>query len=233
MRVFIGCDEREEAAVEVCAASLRRVSGIEAEYLRLPDLLARGLMRRPTEVRGGQSWDLISQSPVSTEFAFSRFLVPHLAGAGLALFVDCDAVFLRDPREMLVELEGLDFAVAVVRHPSFYCPGKKMDGKKNVDYPMKNWSSVMLFDCDHPANKRLTVNVVNQQTGLWLHRLQWASPVDIEGLSPGWNWLVDLQPRPQNLGIAHMTLGGPWLRGWSGGSFDAEWLAQKGTMLHG
>ena len=36
-----------------------------------------------------------------------------------------------------------------------------MDGKKQIAYPRKNWSSFMIFNCDHPDVIALTPAVVN------------------------------------------------------------------------
>jgi len=43
----------------------------------------------------------------------------------------------------------------------------------------KNWSSLMLFNCEHPSVRKLTPEVVNKETALNLHRLQWIRDRDI------------------------------------------------------
>ena len=226
MRVYIGYDPREALAVEVAARTLKEVSGLRAELLHADRLADAGLLWRISDHRGGQAYDLISNAPKSTEFAASRFLTPILCQDGWALFADCDVVFLRDPREMLDEIE-FGKAVYVVQHE--YTPASlwKMDSQVQTRYARKNWSSVMLFDCGHPANRRLSLHDINTRPGRDLHRLYWLSDAEIGALAPAWNWLVDEQPRPDKLGIAHMTCGGPWLEGWKGGGFDAEWLAAR------
>ena len=83
----------------------------------------------------------------------------------------------------------------------------------------------MLFNCDHPANRRLSLWDVNNRHRDELHAFYWLHDTEVGVLAPAWNWLVDVEPRPADLGIAHMTLGGPWLPGWEGGSFDDEWRA--------
>jgi hypothetical protein len=225
MRVFIGCDPKEERAAEVAAKSLRRVSGIEAEFLRADKLRAQGLFTRVEDARG-QRYDFASQAPCSTEFSNLRFLTPLLAHVEWALFVDCDVVFLRDPREMLAEIEP-GRAVYVVRHA--YTPkGEwKMVNQQQTTYPFKNSSSVALFSPAHPANLRLNLACVNTMPGRWLHAFSWLHDEEVGYLDPAWNWLVDETPRPANLGIAHLTLGGPYLPGWKGGSFDEEWLVAE------
>lgn len=226
MRVFIGFDSREVRAVEVAAKTLRQVSGIEAELLRADKLGDHGLLTRLTDKRGGQAYDLTSNAPKSTEFAVSRFLTPIICQHGYALFVDADVVFLRDPREMLAEVDPAH-AVSVVKHDYTTSAKWKMVNQANQPYHRKNWSSVMLFNCDHPANRRLTLFDINTRPGRDLHRFYWLNDAEIGALDPRWNWLVDEQPRPENPGIVHMTLGGPWLPGWQGGSYDNEWLAAE------
>ncbi len=229
MRIFIGYDEREAEAAEVARKSLCEVAQdeIEPEMLCAAKLSDQGLLWRITDQRGGQDYDLVSNALKSTRFAASRFLTPILCQTGYALFVDCDVVFLRDPRAMQLEVSA-SHAVSVVKHGGNVTPGAwKMVNQKQEAYPRKNWSSVMLFNCDHAANRRLSLRDVNDRPGRDLHRFYWLHDSEIGTLAPHWNWLVDVQRRPANLGIAHMTLGGPWLDGWVGGSFDEEWKAAK------
>ena len=231
MRVLIGFDPREEAAAEVARKSLCEVTNdeIEPEFLCMAKLEAHGLLRRPVDQRGPQDYDLVSNAPQSTRFAISRFLTPILCQQGYALFVDCDVVFLRDPRAMLLEVEA-KHAVSVVKHGAMQgigtvLPTYKMVNQRQQAYSRKWWSSVMLFNCDHPANRRLSLRDVNERPGRDLHAFYWLHDDEIGALSSYWNWLVDVQARPAKLGIAHMTLGGPWIDGWAGGSFDEEWKA--------
>ena len=118
LKVFVGYDRREVAAYQVCVASLIGRASIRLDIAPLlePDLRARGLYRRPQEERGGQLWDAISAAPMSTEFALTRFLVPHLAGyGGWALFCDCDFLWRADVAELLA-LADPRYAVLCVKH---------------------------------------------------------------------------------------------------------------------
>lgn len=224
MKVYIGYDLRESEAAFVAAKSLRRVTNgeIEPEFLCEAKLRDQGLITRPFDRRGGQGYDLTGNETFSTEFKFTRFLTPLLAQGGFALFCDCDVVFLRDPREMLAGVTAHN-AVSVVKHVHKPAEHWKMVNQRQVNYPRKNWSSVMLFNVDHAANRRLSLRDVNERPGQALHSFYWLNDEEIGPLPPAWNWLVDVQPRPVDVGIAHMTLGGPWLKGWHGGSFDDEW----------
>lgn len=224
MRVIIGYDGSEPEAARVAVSSLKRVTNgeIVPELLLASKLRDQGLFTRPEDTRAGR-YDLISNAPCATEFANSRFLVPLIA-TGIVLFVDCDVVFLRDPREMMSECGGLHSALAVVRHAHKPSGAVKMGGVAQTAYPGKNQSSVMLINCDHPANRRLTLWDVNHRPGRDLHAFYWLNPVEIATLCPAWNWLVGEQPRPERCGIAHFTLGGPFTPGWTGGPHDDLWL---------
>lgn len=226
MKVFIGYDEREAVAAQVAASSLKRVTrgAIEPEFLRADRLSSVGLLWRISDHRGGQDYDLISNAPKSTRFAVSRFLTPLLAQEGFALFVDCDVVFRENPMNMLAEVDR-SHAVSVVKHD--YTPSSelKMVNQANQPYRRKNWSSVMLFNVDHPANLRLTLHDVNERRGLDLHQFYWLNDDEIGTLDRRWNWLVNEQedPTPRR-GIAHFTLGGPFTPGWKGARHDDLWL---------
>lgn len=228
MRVFIGYDKHEAEAARVAVKSLHSATGgeVQAELLDIDKLRAQGLIWRTFDQRGGQGYDLTGNETFSTDFKFTRFLTPILAQSDFALFVDCDVVFVRDPRDMLAEL-GVDALTSlplyVVKHDHKPSGAFKMVNKVQVPRYRKNWASVMLFNPQHPANRRLSLRDVNERPGRDLHAFYWLNDNEIGALDPAWNWLVDEQPRPEHLGIAHMTLGGPWLPGWKGGSFDDEW----------
>lgn len=226
MRVFIGYDSREQSAADVCARTLRRVTNgrIEPEFLMIDKLEAQGLMRRVRDERGGQDYDITGNATASTRFKFSRFLVPILCQSGPALFLDCDMLFLEDPRRMLDEVDLLSAAVHVVKHDHRPIEQYKMVSQVQTTYPRKNWSSVMLFNCSHAANRRLSLRDVNERSGLDLHGFYWLHDSEIGELDPKWNWLVNVQPKPAQVGIAHFTLGGPFTPGWHGAPFDDLWL---------
>jgi len=226
MKVYIGYDEGESEAARVAQKSLLLATSgeLQPEFLHLPKLRSHGLIWRTFDRRGGQGYDLTGNATFSTDFKFTRFLVPMICQRQHALFVDCDMVFLRDPTEMYRRVaEQPNKAVWVVKHDYTPAESFKMVNRVQTVYPRKNWSSVMLFNCYHPANRRLTLRDVNERSALDLHSFYWLHDDEIGELGSEWNWLVDVQPRPKNLGIAHMTLGGPWLPGWQGGSFDGEW----------
>ena len=87
-----------------------------------------------------------------------------------------------------------------------------MDGAVQTVYPRKNWSSLMLFNCDHPAVRSLTPDVVNRESGAYLHRMQWVADEDIGALPVEWNWLEGWNEKPAQgtPKVVHFTRGGPW-----------------------
>jgi lipopolysaccharide biosynthesis glycosyltransferase len=223
VRVYIGYDPREYDAYRKADATLIEQSGIVHEPLVASRLAAHGIYSRPYDARGGKIYDIPSQAHAATEFAVTRFLTPILCQTGMALFTDCDVIFLDDVRRMLDEIEP-GKAVYVVKHKVVGSQATKMDGQPQQFYRRKNWSSVMLFDCDHPANRRLTLHDVNNRPGRDLHGFYWLHDDEIGELPARWNWLVNVQPKPDRVGIAHFTLGGPWFPDWIPSQNDDLWL---------
>ena len=224
MRVIIGYDASESEAARVAAKTLAEVTHgeITPEFLYAPKLRAQGLLTRPEDMRG-QRYALVSNAPCATEFSNSRFLTPILVDSGMALFVDCDVVFVDDPRGWAHEVDKTK-AVSVVQHRYVPAHETKMCGQAQTVYSRKNWSSVMMFNCDHPANRRLSLWDVNNRPGRDLHQFYWLADDEIGHLEDSWNWLVGEQPKPEWLIIAHFTLGGPFTPGWPGAEHDDIWL---------
>jgi len=147
-----------------------------------------------------------------------------LCQSGFALFTDSDVVFREDPREMLTEISA-HHAVNVVKHAYKPAATTKMMGQSNTPYTRKNWSSVVLWNCDHPANRRLSLRDVNERRGLDLHQFYFLHDDEIGNLDMRWNQLVGERPLiwPER-GILHFTLGGPWFENWPGAEHDDIWL---------
>lgn len=247
LKVYIGWDPREIDAYEVARRSLLRhcSRSIAITPLVLADLELAGLMRRPlrriqkgkgmiiqdgrverrtiTTAQSLQLWDEISCAPMATQFANSRWLTPLLAQRGWAAFLDCDVVALADIAELFA-LADPDKAVMCVHHDKLVAEGTKMDGQIQTVYKRKNWSSVMLFNCEHPKNRGLTLDLINSKPGRDLHRFCWLEDADIGELPAEWNWLVNVQSRPRDPKLAHFTLGGPWLSNWQRAPHDDVWL---------
>jgi hypothetical protein len=234
LAVYVGWDPRETEAYRVCVHSLRAHARIPVTIrpLRLQALREAGLYSRPTTTRDGRLWDVISDAPMSTEFAISRFFVPLLAArdevvADWALFVDCDVLWTADVGELLAEADPAR-ALACVQHLHAPVETVKMDGQAQLLYARKNWSSLMLFNLRHPAHARLDLGLLNGVPGRDLHRFCWLGDEDIQPLAKDWNWLEghDLMP-PAPPRVIHFTRGGPWMPGWDRVAYADLWRAAQ------
>lgn len=211
MKIYIGYDSREQAAWDV-AAKTARSFGCDVQPVYESRLRAAGILTRPLYKRGAEMYDLNSSAPQSTEFAISRFAIPLIAHSGWCLGVDCDIVCLRDPK-LLMKYADASKAVMVVKHPPLLDTSFKMDGQAQLLYERKNWSSVALYNVDHPANRRLNIQMLNQWPGRDLHAFRWLADDEIGELPREANWLVGVQPKPDKPIIAHFTLGVPVMPG--------------------
>lgn len=224
LTVYIGYDEREPIAYDVLEYSIRRHASepVNIQPLHLDTLTKKGLMTRPFEKKNGRFYDPISEAPASTEFAISRFLAPVLQQSGWAIFMDCDMVFTDDICDIWQEIDPR-YAVQCVKHEHKPTEAMKMDGQAQTIYRRKNWSSFFVFNADHEANKRLTLEKINTLAGRDLHAFCWLKDNEIGELHHGWNWLVNVEPKPQKLYNAHFTLGGPWFPEWKAQPNDDLW----------
>lgn len=226
--IFIGWDPREAAAYAVARASVQRHLSreIPVNGLVLDDLIERGLYARPmTRPQVGNRqimWDVISDAPMSTEHACARFLTPHLAKTGWALFMDGDMLCRSDLNELFDNLDPSK-AVYCVKHRHEPEPGVKMDDQIQTRYARKNWSSVIVFQCEHPANKALTMDLINKAPGRDLHRLCWLEDADIGELGPEWNYLVGHTPPNVDPKLVHFTLGTPDMPGYEDQPYVETW----------
>jgi lipopolysaccharide biosynthesis glycosyltransferase len=199
--VYVGYDSREDIAYQVCKHSIiRREPGATVKPLKQKDMRDSGLYTREID------------KLASTEFTFTRFFIPHLQNyQGWAVFCDCDFVWTV-PTTDLKQYCDPSKAVVVVQHDYTPAEGMKMDGKQQHIYPRKNWSSMILWNCAHPKNKVLTPELLNKETGAFLHRFQWLDDNDIGSLPHHYNWLVGWykEPKDGKPKIYHWTEGGPW-----------------------
>lgn len=238
--ICIGFDTPNADAFAVARHSLRRhmsepipVMGIELDAMQ-----RQGRYKRPTERRqliDGASvlYDVISEHPMATEFAISRFLTPFLANwRGWALFVDCDVLALTDICQLFALLDNR-YALMCVQPEFTPKQRRKMDGQVQSAYPRKLWSSVMAFNCEHPANSALTLEAINTLPGRDLHRFCWLPDSAIGALPPEWNWMEGIT-RPQiSPSLVHFTAGGPWLPEYANAEFATEWRRERALWVAG
>jgi len=226
LKIFIGWDSREDIAYQIAKHSIETHATVPVEIvpLKQKDLKKQAFYSRPT--------DPLS----STEFTFTRFLIPELTQFdGWALFIDCDFVFLDDVNDLFAQADD-KYAVMCAHHDYTPTEGIKMDGQKQTVYPRKNWSSMMLINCSHPSNKKLTKELVNNPKidGKYLHRFSWLNDSEIGELSHEWNWLVGWYKEPTDgkPKALHYTEGGPWFEEYANCEYAHEYYRVERSYLN-
>lgn len=231
---YVGFDHREPLSYRVAVESLHRHSATDLDVRRITDDDVRkaGLYWREYDEIDGQRYDKIDGKPFSTDFAFCRFLIPHLCRneeGKWALFFDGDFLFRESVGEIL-ECVDEHHAVVCVKHQHYPTETTKMDGQAQQQYWRKNWSSAICWNLRHPANEALTPDLVNSATGAWLHGFSWLKDEQIGALPVEWNYLVGYNtplqcPEPA---AVHFTTGTPELGHMYAGTPDEryalEWL---------
>lgn len=230
--IYIGWDPREVDAFNVARHSvLRHLSqSISVNSLVLDDLIKQGLYTRPIEYRKlnlekAVMWDKLSDAPMSTQHANARFLTPIISKTKWALFMDGDMLVRGDLAQVF---EGLDESKAVycVKHKHEPPPGIKMDGQIQTLYARKNWSSFVIFNCDHKANDALTLDIINRLPGRDLHRFCWLDDSEIGELDPKCNFLVGHSDPNIDPLVVHFTSGTPDMPGYENVPYADEWRAE-------
>jgi len=235
--VYIGYDAREHIAAQVCKHSLVRRSSepVDVTFLSHKGLRMWHGFDRPWHMdSNGQMWDNRDKRPFSTEFSHARFMAPLLhkekvknKGANKwALFIDCDFLFLHDVAELFEYGYQSNDAVRCVKRNWRGEDGKKMDNVIQEGYNRKLWSSLFLFNVEHPAIT-LMLDDVNNQTGRWLHNFKWVTDDEAIGdLPSGWNYIPEdkfTSPRPNEISAVHYSYGGPYMEGYEDVEFGDEW----------
>jgi lipopolysaccharide biosynthesis glycosyltransferase len=163
----------------------------------------------------------------SNHFIYTRFLVPHLQEyTGWAIFIDGDMIVRGDISE-LWELRNPYMDVQVVKHDYKTKMPVKYLGAKNEDYPRKNWSSVILWNCNSFPNRRLTPEFIQKSTGSELHRFSWIDDERVGELPPEWNWLPDEYGVNKDAKLLHYTLGTPCFQEFADTPQGDEWHRER------
>lgn len=225
LKIFIGWDSREDIAYQVAKHSIEKHASVPVEIIPLKQHVLRktGLYTRDID------------QLASTEFTFTRFLIPELCNFnGWALFIDCDFVAIDDVAKLFDQADD-QYAVMCAHHDYTPKEGVKMDGKQQTVYPRKNWSSMMLINCSHTSNQKLTQEVVNDETktGAYFHRFSWLDDSEVGELSHEWNWLVGWYKEPDDGSpkFLHYTEGGPWFEDYRNCEYNYEWYEAKSKYL--
>ena len=214
LRIFIGWDSRFPEPADVLRYSLLKYSSIplDIHYLKLDELKLE------------RAHDPLA----STEFTYTRFLVPHLCNfQGKALFLDNDMLCLGDVKQ-LDDLDMTPYALRVVQHDYQPTNGVKMYGCVQTSYPRKNWSSMMLMDC--AKLKLWTKQVIESQTGAYLHRFQDVPDAAIGELPKTWNTLDWMDEQTQ---LIHYTNGGPWFDDYKDHPHAGVWYKHRDELRAG
>ena len=213
--IVVGFDQREAVAYHTfCQSVISRTS----QPVRFTPLVAHGLEGR----KDG-----------SNDFIYSRFLVPNLMGyRGWAIFADGDMV-CREDIAKLWAMRDSKYAVMVAKHQYKTMFSSKYLGNKNEDYPRKNWSSLMLWNCEHPANRSLTTQVLAGASGEFLHRFQWLHDGEIGDLPITWNWLVLEYPMNEYAHLYHYTIGTPCFKDYKDCVHSDMWWMEYKKLSEG
>lgn len=212
INIFIGYDPREAICYSVCSNSILRNATVP---LTISPLNLKNLpMYQETHSDG------------STEFSYSRFLVPYLMDyQGWAIFLDGDMVVNSDIRE-LVELADPTKSVMCVQHNYQTKASIKFLNSTNRNYKRKNWSSVVLYNCAHPSNRILTPSLIESSTGTFLHQFAWLADDEIGGLPKEWNWLADEYGENDQAKLVHYTLGAPCFEDYKNTPMADRWFKE-------
>ena len=222
--LYAGFDEREEVGFHAFASSVihRAKLPVAIHPLHL------GMFRAFYEEKHGDG---------RNAFIYTRFLIPYLQQfTGWAIFADgADMVCLADIAE-LWELRDHYKAVQVVKHnyqtkhPRKYV-GTQMEAD-NLDYPRKNWSSVMLINCGHFAWRNMTPDRVMSMSGADLHKFAWIEEARIGSMPVEWNWIADEMGENAQAKIVHWTAGIPGFPSYANAPMADEWVKAAGNITH-
>ena len=211
--VFVGYDPREAVAYHVCVNSIIRNSSQPVAIVPV----ALNLFRDYSE----------THTDGSNHFIYTRFLVPYLCDfTGHAIFIDGDMIVRGDIAELWA-LRDASKDVQVVKHDYKTKMPVKYLGAKNEDYPRKNWSSVILWNCNSFPNRRLTPQFVQHAKGSELHRFSWIDDDRIDELPPEWNWLPDEYGPNADAKLLHYTLGTPCFQEFADTPQGNEWHRER------
>ena len=213
LRVFVGYDAREAVAYHACVQSIIETTAPEKRpYLSFHPVTG--------ERRDG-----------SNDFIYARFLVPYLCEfRGKALFIDGDMIVRSDISELFDE-ELMYIGCKVVKHDYRTKHPVKYLGNPNADYPRKNWSSVVLWNCGFFPHLKLTPEFIRQASGEYLHRFSWLRDNEIGELPEAWNKLVLEQTLEADDKLRHFTIGTPCFADYADCDGAEEWHQTYKRMI--
>ncbi len=219
INIVVGFDQREAIAYHTFTQSIIEKSSLPVFFIPLAVNTLKGYKE--------------THNDRSNDFIYSRFLTPYLNNfEGWAIFADGDMICQSDIRE-LWDLRDESKALLVVKHDYVTKANRKYLGNINENYPRKNWSSLILWNCAHPKHKILTPDFIALQTGQFLHRFSWLDNSDIGDLPKEWNWLALEYPINNSAKIIHYTLGTPCFKEYRNTDMAEIWLKNYERLLEG
>jgi lipopolysaccharide biosynthesis glycosyltransferase len=219
VEIVVGFDQKEAVAYHTFVQSVIDNSTIPVRFL-------------PLNINSLYSYKEVHKDG-SNNFIYSRFLVPHLLNFnGWAIYADGDMVCLEDIKK-LWDLRDKKFAVQVVKHNYKTKIKNKYLGHKNEDYPRKNWSSLILWNCEHPSHKILTPEFIQEQSGAYLHRFSWLKNNLIGEIKKEWNWLAMEYEEKKDINLIHYTIGTPCFKEYENTSLSSHWKKSFLNLLNG
>lgn len=219
IKIIVGFDQKEAIAYHVFCQSILERSTIPVEFIPLAENTLSGYRERHTDG--------------SNTFVYSRFLTPYLNNyEGWSIFADGDMVCCEDISK-LIALTDDQKAVMVVKHDYKTKMAIKYLGNRNENYPRKNWSSLILWNCSHEKNEILTPEFIEKQTGSYLHRFSWLSDDEIGEIPIEWNWLAIEYEDNYEAKLVHYTLGTPCFKEFSKSGMSDLWFIELKRMMEG
>lgn len=219
INIVVGFDQREAIAYHTFTQSIIEKSSVPIFFTPLAVNTLKGYRETHTDR--------------SNDFIYSRFLTPYLNNFhGWAIFADGDMICQSDIKE-LWDLRDESKALQVVKHDYVTKVSRKYLGNINENYPRKNWSSLILWNCGHPKHKILTPDFIAHQTGQFLHRFSWLDNNDIGDLPKEWNWLAIEYPQNNSAKIVHYTLGTPCFKDYRNTDMAEIWFKTHARALRG
>lgn len=223
IRLFCGYDEREAIGLHVFVHSVLEHA---SQPVQIIPLAARGMPQG------------------SNAFTYSRFLVPHLCDfKGHAIFMDASDMLMRADVAELDALFDPAFAVQCVQHPTYKTRhpikyrGTSMQCP-NRDYARKNWTSVMIMNCEHSYWRPLDSRTLQSVAGLSLLQLGGLrladtnrEPREVDSLPDKWNRLVDEGQSVDGAAVLHYTAGIPAFPAYRTTPGADEWLRTADRMV--
>ena len=219
INIVIGFDQRESVAYHTFSQSIIEKSSLPVAFIPLAINALKDYKETHTDK--------------SNDFIYSRFLTPYLNDfKGWAIFADGDMICQADIKE-LWDLKDESKALLVVKHDYQTKAHQKYLGNVNENYPRKNWSSVILWNCAHPKHKILMPDFIANQTGKYLHRFSWLNDDDIGELPAEWNWLAIEYPENRKAKLIHYTLGTPCFKDYRNTEMSDVWHETQQRIIQG